>query len=243
VDEKTLFDKIENDIQECANSIDLYYKESRVGMLSRRLADFANHLHLLHSLVKFFKATEWKDLMMEYANKFFGHRSELVLKLQINVADAVESLHSKMDAILRGLFKPQYNWETTLAERIQQQESSSDLMTKLNTNTEVLTEFLHITIEKDIDPAFSNLRPKTAESREDEDQTINEAVESIKKDLQSSLADRRGSNRKFFDVKFTLQTKRIEEEINQSAEGVIRALSGPYDRLYHEVKLCYTRDL
>ncbi|KAF8894834.1 hypothetical protein BD779DRAFT_1797749 [Infundibulicybe gibba] len=93
-----LLDRVQADIEECGNVIDAYYKEPR--------------------LVKFLKALDWKDLLLDYIQKFKDHRDKIQTMLSLRTAAAVDGIASKVDTILEHLFTQKEEWEKKLDSKI-----------------------------------------------------------------------------------------------------------------------------
>ncbi|KAJ3509167.1 hypothetical protein NLJ89_g5363 [Agrocybe chaxingu] len=221
---KELMDRISYDITDCGNSIDTYYKEHRV--------------------LKFFRAEEWKQRLLGYVETFNNHRLSLQQTLQIQVVAGVDDLNFKMDLILKSLFDQKYDWEKTLATKTRQLGNRSRWMN----NTKIIAELVKISNDHQVDPSVFN--PKSSKSARSSTSDASTAVaattesntmdwhahfiENIKEELNTSLEDLCERNRTLFETKLNFHTKRIEDAISKSAQRVIRALSGPYDRLDHE---------
>jgi hypothetical protein len=57
----------------------------------------------------------------------------------------------------------------------------------------------------------------------------------LRDEMKSSLDELCNRNMNIFKVKLAFHTQQLQESITSSAEFVVRTLSGPHDRLRHEV--------
>ncbi|KIM37236.1 hypothetical protein M413DRAFT_448725 [Hebeloma cylindrosporum] len=94
--------RIQVTIRDCGNSVDTYYKQSR--------------------LAKFYKAQEWKIRMAGYIDDFKSHRVQLQEALSLYTASNVNVLVTKMSDVadlVSRLFATKPEWEKTLATKTQ----------------------------------------------------------------------------------------------------------------------------
>ncbi|KAH9481747.1 hypothetical protein JR316_0006274 [Psilocybe cubensis] len=216
---------MEKEIKSCGNSIDTYYKESR--------------------FVKFWKAQDWKKRMLGHIAEFTEFRVQLQTTLQVQVAVGVEDLVLKMDVVLTHFFTPKADWEKNLDKKTRSLGPPSAWI-----NDPAILQSL---ISETKDPAFS-FAPAAGSSgdkgkdvdkpaegskvKDTEKAKIDFAIDAqlakIKKELELSLDILCERNKDMFEVKLSFHTKQLEQSIANSAQLVIKSLSGPYDRLVHE---------
>jgi len=178
--------------------------------------------------VKFWKAQDWKVRMLGHVEDFNQHRIQLQQILSIQVASGVNDLVSKMDIVLARLFSPKHDWEKDLDNKTRKLGSINSWLHDPNT----LQSLISVTK----DPSLAMPAPSTAA---DLDVTPNLFVsvrlEQIQKELESSLDALCAKNLDWFNLKLDFQMQQIESSIFNSAQFVVHTLSGPYDRLHHEV--------
>ncbi|KAF8159290.1 hypothetical protein B0H34DRAFT_702908 [Crassisporium funariophilum] len=205
--------RIQKEIKACANSIDTYYKESR--------------------FVKFWKAHDWKDRMLWYIDEFNKYRILLQQTLSIHIASGVNDLVSKMDAVLTRLFVPQHDWEKDLVDHTRQLGDPSGWIrdtTTLQNLAIVAREPMFGLSSVQGDPAAENLISSASVT----DFRIATLLVKMKEDLSFTLDNLCERNMNAFELKLNFHTQQVQEAIANSAEFVVRTLSGPHDRLFNE---------
>jgi len=155
--------------------------------------------------------------MLGYIEEFNGYRVLLMQGLSIEMATGVDSLVSKMDTMLSRLFTPKLDWE-------------KDLVTKTRALGDVNTwvgdsSTLQALVSAANDPKFERSLGITKDSE----------IESTRDGLLLSLNTLCERNMEIFKLKLDLHTRQLQESIEHSAQYVVRTLSGPHDRLFHEV--------
>jgi hypothetical protein len=155
--------------------------------------------------------------MLGYIEEFNGYRVLLMQGLSIEMATGVDSLVSKMDTMLSRLFTPKLDWE-------------KDLVTKTRALGDVNTwvgdsSTLQALVSAANDPKFERSLGITKDSE----------IESTRDGLLLSLNTLCERNMEIFELKLDLHTRQLQESIEHSAQYVVRTLSGPHDRLFHEV--------
>ncbi|KAF8153021.1 hypothetical protein B0H34DRAFT_721867 [Crassisporium funariophilum] len=200
---------IHKEIRSCANSIDTYYKESR--------------------FVKFWKAQDWKDRMLEHINAFNKYGLQLQQALSIRTASGVDNLVSKMDQLLTRLFIPQTDWEKKLVTQTRELGDPREWIG----DTDIL-QMLARTAHDPVLRMSSSIITQEQMSRDDPGGfRAATVVEKMKTDLRLSLDSLCDKNIDVFVWKLDLQTQSLQDAITTSAREVVRTLSGPHDRLLH----------
>jgi hypothetical protein len=156
--------------------------------------------------------------MLGYIEEFNGYRVLLMQRLSIEMATGVDSLVSKMDTMLSRLFTPKLDWE-------------KDLVTRTRTLGDVNTwarnsSTLQALVSAANDPKFETISLGI---------TKDSGIESTRDGLLLSLNTLCERNMVIFELKLDLHTRQLQELIERSSQYVVRTLSGPYDRLFHEV--------
>jgi hypothetical protein len=168
--------------------------------------------------VKFWKSQEWKDKMLGYIEEFNGYRARLMQALSIEMATGVNSLVCKMDTMLSRLFAPKLDWE-------------KDLVTRTRTLGDVNTWARNSSTLQELVTAANDPKIETISLGITKDSEI----ESTRDGLLLSLNTLCERNVEIFELKLDLHTRQLQVSIEHSAQYVVRTLSGPYDRLFHEV--------
>ena len=179
--------------------------------------------------MKFCKSGEWKERMLEYVQTFNTFRLTLQQTLQIRVALGVDDLNAKMNVVLTRLFDTRYDWEKKLLDRTKKLGNSSRWIN----NPKILQQLVLASNDHEINPNVFD--PETADSDSDFMDWNKNFIEGIREELHTSLEVLCDKNMEIFKTKLKLHEARMEEAIKKSADHIIRALSGPYDRLENEV--------
>ena len=182
---------------------------------------------------KFYKAQDWKDRMLGYVDDFKNHRVQLQEVLSLYTASNVKVLVTKMSDLISRLFETKPDWEKTLATKTQ----------NLGDRSEWLKDdaALQDVVSAAEDPVFGGIATKKVESKSKEMQDKGiYIVQSIKlaelrDELKLPLDQLCNRNMDIFELKLTFHTQQLQDAIGRSAQFVVRTLSGPYDRLQHEV--------
>jgi hypothetical protein len=164
--------------------------------------------------------------MLEFIDIFDKHRVMLHQALSLQVASDVSDLVSKMDLLLERLFLPHEPWEL-------------DVTAKMRTITTAegvsWIDDPHAIQYLAIATGDSSVDLKAHPSDVIENTKIGVQLSVLKEDLQLSLDALCSRNAELFELKLRLHTERVEKAILHSARFVITSLSGPHDRLEHEV--------
>ena len=137
-----------------------------------------------------------------------------------------------MSDLLSRLFETKSDWEKTLATETQNRglgERSKWIESEAS---------LQALIEAADDPVLTKgiVTKKVAESKSKEtmrDQS--KKLSELRDEMLSSLDELCKENMDTFESKLAFQTQKLQDSIESSAQFVVRTLSGPYDRLLHEV--------
>ena len=153
--------------------------------------------------------------MLGYIEEFNGYRVLLMQGLSIEMATGVDSLVSKMDTMLSRLFTPKLDWEKDL---IIKTRALGDVNTWVRDSST-----LQSLVSAANDPSVSL------------GITMDSEIESTRDGILLSLNTLCERNMETFELKLDLHTRQLQESIEHSAQYVVRTLSGPHDRLFHEV--------
>lgn len=158
--------------------------------------------------------------MLGHIQEFNRFRVLLQEALAIQMASGVDDLVFKMDLMLASLFSPQADWEKDLASQSRRLGKLGDWID----DDKTLMSLVSTSKDPSMDMNFgvSNL------------ETLAD-LQHLKKDLELSLDKLCERNLDMFELKLKLHAQQMQEAIINSARFVVRALSGPYDRLYDEV--------
>jgi hypothetical protein len=157
--------------------------------------------------------------MLGYIEEFNGYRVLLMQGLSIEMATGVDSLVSKMDTMLSRLFTPKLDWEKELVTKTR---ALGDVNTWVRDSS-----ILQSLVSAANDPKFDASIPLGI--------TMDAEIESTRDGLLLSLNALCERNMEVFELKLDLHTRQLLESIEHSAQYVVRTLSGPHDRLFHEV--------
>jgi hypothetical protein len=175
---------------------------------------------------KFYKAQDWKARMSGYIDEFKNHRVQLQEVLNLYTASNVKVLVTKMSDLVSRLFETKPDWEKILATKTQ---TLGDWSEWFNNDT----AFQDV-VSATEDPVLWGIGTRKADFKDTRDvQQINLA--GLRDDLKSSLDDLCNRNMDIFESKLAFHTQQLQDAIARSAQFVVRTLSGPYDRLQHEV--------
>jgi len=153
--------------------------------------------------------------MLGYIEEFNGYRVLLMQGLSIEMATGVDSLVSKMDTMLSRLFTPKLDWEKDLVTKTR---ALGDVDTWVR-DSSILQSLVSVANDPSVSLGI----------------TMDSEIESTRDGILLSLSTLCERNMKTFELKLDLHTRQLQESIEHSAQYVVRTLSGPYDRLFHEV--------
>lgn len=163
--------------------------------------------------------------MLEFIDTFDKHRLELHQAISLQVASDVNDLVSKMDILLGRLFLPHEPWELVVSSKIGELDTSGQ--TDWMKDTQVLRS---LAIASGDTPSKWDVPSDLVEATKLEMQ-----LNQIKEDLHLSIDILSQRNTELFALKLKLHTEQLERAIMHSARFVISSLSGPHDRVEHEV--------
>lgn len=164
--------------------------------------------------------------MLEFVETFDRHRVELHQALSLQVASDVNDLVSKMDLLLGRLFSPREPWELIVSSKIR------ELNTNGNTDWMKDTELIRSLAMATGDPSVKWDAPSDLVEATKLEMQLNQ----MKEDLHLSIDVLSQRNTELFALKLKLHTEHLERAILHSARFVINSLSGPHDRLEHQVQ-------
>jgi hypothetical protein len=159
--------------------------------------------------------------MTGYIENFKNHRDHLQGVLSLHTASNVNFLVSRLVVT-----KP--DWEKTVATQTQ---GIGDRSKWLESDTS-----LQAVVSAADDPVLGGIGTKKVESKPNEMRDVQSTkLSELRDEMESSLDELCNRNMNIFEVKLAFHTQQLQETITSSAELVIRTLSGPHDRLLHEV--------
>lgn len=162
--------------------------------------------------------------MLNYIEEFNGYRVLLMQGLSIEMATGVDSLVSKMDTMLSRLFTPKSDWEKELVTKTR---ALGDVNTWIR-DSSTLQSLVSAANDPKFEGSVTNITLEVGN-------TVDSEIESTRDGLSLSLNTLCERNMEIFELKLDLHTRQLQESIEHSAQYVVRTLSGPHDRLFHEV--------
>jgi hypothetical protein len=174
---------------------------------------------------KFYKAQDWKSRMSGYIDEFKNHRVQLQEALSLYTASNVKVLVTKMSNLVSQLLATKPDWEKTLARKTQNLGDRSEW---LNDDAS-----LQDVVSAADDPVLGGIATRKVSNDIFDIQSVNLAE--LRGQLKLSLDEVCGKNMKIFELKLAFHTQQLQDAIARSAHFVVRTLSGPHDRLLHEV--------
>jgi len=176
--------------------------------------------------------------MKGYIDDFKKHRDQLRDILSLYTALEVKVLGTnvtKMSDLVSRLFETKPQWEKTLATETQNLELGE--RSKWIESDASLQAFM----EAAEDPVLlKGIVTKKVESRSKEMRDVQSGVQSkklseLRDELVSSVDELCQKNVDVFELKLAFHAQQLQDTIESSAQFVVRTLSGPHDRLLHEV--------
>ena len=178
--------------------------------------------------VKFYKAQDWKSLMTGYIDDFKEQHVQLQEVLSLYTALNVKVLVMKMENLLSQLLGTKPDWEKTLAITIQKLGDRSKWIDS--------DAALQDVVSAAEDPVPGDIATKKVESRPKEMHNVQSVkLSELRVELKLPLDELCNRNMDIFESKLAFRTQQLQDAIESSAQFVVRTLSGPYDRLQHEV--------
>lgn len=227
-------EETEDQLNQCHNCMDTYRKQHSIGISLVSAAECL--LNKLRAVVKYLKAREWKEKLLRFVSTFDELRNRLILAVTFQTASDVGRMVTSMDTILSLLFAARDADEKKELKRINDAgrdklKTDSDALAKLLAPTgDSSMERIPISRHKvDGDEKKSTFKPDTRKVNTDMQ------VQELQKDLSASVDELCEKNWKYFERSLALYTDQLQKSIDYSADRVILTLSGPYDRLQHEV--------
>ena len=167
--------------------------------------------------------------MAGYIDDFKNHRVQLQEALSLYTASNVNVLVTKMSDLVSRLFATKPDWEKALAAKTQTLGNRSEW---IENDTS-----LQAVVSAAEDPVHGGILMKKIESKSNEMRDVQSTkLSELRDELELSLDELCNRNMEIFDSKLAFHTQQIQEAIASSAQFVVRTLSGPYDRLLHEVR-------
>ena len=170
--------------------------------------------------VKFYRAQEFKN-----------YRLQLQEVLGLHTASNVNVLVKKMNDLVSRLLATQPDWEKTLATQMQ---GVGDRSKWLESDAS-----LQAVISAAKDPVLGGIvtkkvgsKSKSKEMHDVQSKKLSELRDKMETSVDKILCK---GNMDLFELKLAFQTQQLQDSIESSAQFVVRKLSGPYDRLQHEV--------
>ena len=135
-----------------------------------------------------------------------------------------------MSDLVSRLFEIKPEWEKTLATETQNRglgERSKWIESDAS---------LQALIEAAEDPVLKGIVTKKVESKSKEMRDVQpKKLSELRNELVLSVDESCQENEDIFELKLAFHTQKLQDTIQSSAQLVVRTLSGPYDRLLHEV--------
>jgi len=168
--------------------------------------------------------------MAGYTEDFKNHRLRLQEVLGLHTASNVNVLVTKMNDLVPRLLATKPDWEKTLAT---QTKGVGDRSKWLESD-----DSLQAVISAAKDPVLGGIVTKKVESKSKSNEMRDiqsKKLSELRIEMESSVDKLCKGNMDLFELKLAFQTQQLQDSIESSAQFVVRALSGPYDRLVHEV--------
>ena len=166
--------------------------------------------------------------MSGYIDDFKNHRVQLQEALSLYTASNIKVLVTKMSDLVSRLFETKPDWEKTLATKTQDLGDRSEWIESDAT--------LQAVVSAAEDPVLGGIVTKKVESKSNEMRDVQSTkLSELRDELELSLDELCNRNMDIFESKLAFHTQQLQEAIARSAQYVVRTLSGPYDRLLHEV--------
>jgi hypothetical protein len=166
--------------------------------------------------------------MAGYIEDFKNHRVQLQEALALYTASNVNVLVGTMSDLVSRLFATKPEWEKTLAEKTQNLGDRSEWI-----ENDVVLQAVVSAAE---DPVLGGIPTKKIESKSIEMRHVQSTnLSELRDELEVSLDELCNRNMGIFESKLAFHTQQLQESIAKSAQFVVRTLSGPHDRLFHEV--------
>jgi hypothetical protein len=166
--------------------------------------------------------------MSGYIDEFKNHRVQLQEVLNLYTASNVKVLVTKMSDLVSRLFETKPDWEKTLATKTQNLGDWSEWLNNDATFQDV--------VSATEDPVLWGIAARKIDFKSKDIHNAHSVnLAGLRDDLKSSLDELCNQNMDIFESKLAFHTQQLQDAIARSAQFVVRTLSGPYDRLQHEV--------
>jgi len=168
--------------------------------------------------------------MAGYTEDFKNHRVQLQEVLGLHTASNVTALVKKMNDLVSRLLATKPDWEKTLATQTQ---GVGDRSKWLESDAS-----LKAVISAAKDPVLGGILTKKVESKsksKEMSDAQSKKLSELRDEMESSVDKLCKGNMDLFELKLAFQTQQLQDSIESSAQFVVRSLSGPHDRLLHEV--------
>ena len=167
--------------------------------------------------------------MAGYTEDFKNHRLQLQEVLGLHTASNVNVLVTKMNDLVSRLLATKPDWEKTLATQTQ---GVGDRSKWLESDAS-----LQAVISAAKDPVLGGIVTKKVESKSksNEMRAQSKKLSELRDEMESPVDKLCKVNMDVFELKLAFHTQQLQDSIESSAQFVVRTLSGPYDRLLHEV--------
>ena len=166
--------------------------------------------------------------MLGYIDEFKKHRVQLQDILCLYTASNVKVLVTKMSDLVSRLLATKPDWEKMLATKTQNLGDRSEWLE----NDDALQDV----ISAAEDSVLGGIATRKVESKSKDICDVQSIkLSELRDELKSSLDELCNRNMDIFESKLAFHTQQLQDTIARSAQFVVRTLSGPYDRLLHEV--------
>jgi len=166
--------------------------------------------------------------MAGYIEDFKNHRVELQEALSLHTNSNVSILVATMSDLVSRLFATTPDWEKTLAEKTQNLGDRSEWI-ESDANLQAVVSAAE-------DPVPGGISMKKSEAKTIKTCNVQSTnLSELRVELKVSLDELCNRNKDVFESKLAFHTQQLQESIASSARFVVRTLSGPHDRLFHEV--------
>jgi hypothetical protein len=183
--------------------------------------------------VKFIRAQDWRARILEHATNFQRFQAFIQQMLTIQIASDVGNLLQTMDLALTRLFSPKDKPQRQFMAKLRESgKSHSDFIKD--------TENLQDLLNTDEDSLSSQIAGKDdSRAKADLKDSLLNQTEQLKKEIYLPLETLCKRNQERFELRLKYYTRQLQVAIDNSADRVIRSLSGPYDRLQNKVCLSF----
>ena len=166
--------------------------------------------------------------MAGYIDDFKNYRVQLQEALSLYTASNVTVLVTKMSDLVSRLFATKPEWEKALVAKTQSLGDRNEWV-----KSDAALKDVVLAAE---DPVYGGILTNKIESKSDEMRDVQATkLSELRDKLEVPLDELCIRNMDIFESKLAFHTQQLQEAIASSARFVVRTLSGPHDRLLHEV--------